>query len=136
MKAHVLLCDHAQVEAGKLFISGAGIANIPRGAATAVAILIFVPWNVTNREIPYVLTLVDDDGNSNLPTASGDSINIKIDGVIEVGRPPGATAGVPIEVPLAVNVGGIELMAGRYSWQLSIDGEVDEDWCANFRLVA
>ena len=57
MQAHVLLCDHAQVAGNKLFISGAGISNIPVGVSTSLAVLIYVPWDQANTQIPYTLLL-------------------------------------------------------------------------------
>ena len=54
---------------------------------------------------------------------------VVIEGAFEVGRPPGIKPGVPIDVPLAINVGALPLApGGRYEWRLSIDGESHEDW--------
>ena len=56
-----------------------------------------------------------------------------MDGDFEVGRPPGHPTGVPINVPVALNLSGLPLIADtRYEWGAFIDGNTDDDWRAGF----
>jgi hypothetical protein len=58
---------------------------------------------------------------------------VKIESILEVGRPPGVKPGTPLAVPFAVNFGPIPLEAGsQYVWRLSIDGHSEDDWNLTF----
>jgi hypothetical protein len=51
----------------------------------------------------------------------------------EADRPPGLPEGVPLDLPVALNLGVVSLAPGsRYRWELSIDGHHDEAWEAGF----
>jgi hypothetical protein len=49
---------------------------------------------------------------------------VRIEGRIEVGRPPGIPAGTSLDAPMALNINGIQLDPGGYRWQLSVDNDV------------
>ena len=56
MEVVALLCDHAQVEGGKLFVSGAAINRInsapvdpPYRVNVAIAVMVTIPWTATNQ---------------------------------------------------------------------------------------
>lgn len=138
MNVVVLLADHAEVAEGKLFVNGAGWDTT--GSPTApfsVAVMIWVPWDRTNAPINFRLALVDQDGRpvgQQMP--DGNVVPVEIGGDFEVGRPPGATEGAPMTVPLAFNFPPIPLQPGRYSWQAFIDGETEEHWSYAFRTQA
>lgn len=134
MQIHVLLCDHAQVASNKLFIAGAGISNVPIGSPTSIAVLIYVPWDLANKRIPYTLHLETSDGLKDLPSLEGEVAHLEVTGGIEVGRPVGAMPGIPLEVPVAINIPGLALSPGRYMWRFTIDGEQNELWTAGFTL--
>lgn len=135
MRAHVLLCDHAQVENSKLFISGAAISWVGQGVPVSVAVLIYVPWDRTNQRIPYKVELEEADGGLvSVPGPDGQHLLIGFASEFEVGRPPGAINGAPIEMPMALNVGSLPIGPGRYSWRLTVDGETHEDWTATFTV--
>lgn len=135
MRAHVLLCDHTQVENNKLFISGAGISWTSPGSPLSIAILIYVPWDRTNQRIPYRIELETSDGVAvELPAPDGGQIRLAIASEFEVGRPPGALKGAPLEVPLAINVGPLPLEPGRYVWRLHIGDQTSDDWTAAFTV--
>lgn len=136
MQAHVLLCDHAQVADGKLFISGAGISVIPRGIPTAIALLIHVPWDRANTQIPYTLHVENSDGSTDLVAEDDGPARIEISGQFEVGRPPGLTRGTSLDLPAAISVPPLDLSAGRYMWRLTIAGETNESWTASFNIRA
>jgi hypothetical protein len=81
-------------------------------------------------EHTFRVELIDSDGDEIvLETEAEGAQPVVIEGAFEVGRPPGIKPGVPIDVPLAINVGALPLApGGRYEWRLSIDGESHEDW--------
>lgn len=119
----MLLCDAAQSVGGKLYILGGGWTqlqappNVPVPMALAVRLLI--PWDMANRQIPVRVVLVTSDGQ---PVDLGGG-PIQAETIIEVGRPPGLEQGTPLDAMIAINLGGISLQAGRYVWELSVEGE-------------
>lgn len=136
MRAQLLLCDHAQVAEGKLFINGGGIDTIrgpmlPPGCT--VAIHLQIPWDRGNDPLDFVLELLTEDGESVASDENG--LQIRFQGVVEVGRPPGLKPGTSLTLPLAVPVGGIQLPAGRYEWRLRFDGKSHETWQQTFTIV-
>ena len=134
MKVTLLLADSAQAVNGKLYILGGGWSLTgPAPCPSAIAVLISVPWNETNRKHNVQLDLVDEDYRPiMMPTPQGDApLAIRSD--FEVGRPPGIMPGSAIEVPFAFSIGPIPLAPGkRYVWKLTIDGKGDDNWQAIF----
>ncbi len=130
MKVTMLLADSAQTSGGKLYVLGGGWSIIgPNPTPSAIAMLISVPWDQTNTKHVWRLELVDSDGvPANAPTAMGEQ-PVQLQGEFEVGRPPGIKPGTPITVPVAINLGPLQLAAGsRFEWRLTIGGLSDEDW--------
>jgi hypothetical protein len=135
MKATLLLADYAQAAEGKLNIIGGGWSVCgPQPTPMAVAIKIEVPWDQTNVKHPIVLELVDADGQPiELEGEGGEPVTLRIEGEVEVGRPPGVKPGTPLDAVLAINTGPIPLPPdSRFAWQLSIGGETDENWRVAF----
>ena len=129
--ALVLLCDSAQVADGKLYILGGGWSLCGPGPFVhALALRLMVPWTQTNREHSVDASLLDEDG---APVHAGNpSQGIGFQSRFEVGRPTGIPPGTPLEVPIAINMGPIDLPSGRgYIWVIRVDG--DEVTRANFR---
>lgn len=120
----MLLCDHAEVADGKLFINGGGWDQIPpAGAPTGLAIIIHVPWDMTNMRRILSVSLVDQDGQPVAqPSPEGQrSVRFEVD--FEVGRPPGMQRGGEVGLPLALNFPPLALLPGSgYVWLLEVDG--------------
>ena len=132
MKAIVLLCDHAAVADGKLYINGGGISIMGSNVVgMSVALLVFVPWTDANRPIPLELTLQNQDGQ---PVVV-DGHQLRTDGQLEVGRPAGVPPGTDIEWPFVFNVAGLRLTPGRYEWRLQLDGQSREEWRRSFTVL-
>lgn len=130
-----MLCDHAQVADGKLFISGGGISRffgpgLPPGSS--IALLLLVPWERTNELIEIDLQLLTQDGQ---PVNDAMGVEIRIKAQTEVGRPPGLEKGIPIDLPITFQVGGLFLTAGRYTWKLSVNNETAEAWQLSFTVI-
>ena len=52
---------------------------------------------------------------------------LRAEGEIEVGRPPGWKQGTPLDAPLVMNVGGVQLAPGGYVWELEMDGDKGQE---------
>jgi hypothetical protein len=128
----MLLADAAQVVDGKLYVLGGGLQAIgPNPQPVAIVLWIQVPWDRANRKHDWQLELLDEDG---MPVLHQDR-PILVAGQFEAGRPPGATPGTPLPVPVAITFTALPLAGGRsYSWRLAIDGTSEPGWRAVFRV--
>lgn len=126
MDLTLLLADSAEVAENKLFVLGAGWGFTGPDAAgpMAVAALVEVAWDEANVPHPWTLELHDEDGRP-VVIPPGDA-PLRVEGLVEVGRPPGHPVGAPLTVPLALNFGPMPLAAGRYEWVMTLDGEGGE----------
>lgn len=130
-----MLCDHAQVADGKLFINGGGISRFYGPGlppSTTIAALLLVPWDQTNEPIEIDLQLLDADGQA---VKDNMGVEIRIKAQTEVGRPPGMEKGISIDLPITFHVGGMYLPAGRYMWKLTVGGETHEAWQLSFTVL-
>jgi hypothetical protein len=130
LKTTVLLCDHAQEVAGKLYVLGGGW-SIYRGSPVtmALAVKIDVPWESANMPHDFTAQLLTEDGMPPvLPKPDGGAAYtpIEFQGRFEAGRPPGVPPGSDLDTPFAVNIAGLPLAPGRYEWHIAIDGELVE----------
>jgi hypothetical protein len=131
-----MLADHAAVAEGKLFINGGGwTTTIPDPSPLAIAGIIDVPWDETNKQHTFRLELLDTDGHAVLVDTPNGQEPLFVEGGFEVGRPPGVKAGTPLPFPFAFGIMKPPLQVGRYEWRLSIDGEGDEDWSLPFNVI-
>jgi hypothetical protein len=130
MKVTMLLADAAQAAEGKLNVLGGGWSITgPGPVPSAIAMLIEVPWDRANMRYPWQIELVDSDGDPVLITGPMGDQPVKVDGELEVGRPPGVTPGTPLALPLAINLGPLPLPpGGRFEWRLTIGEESHEHW--------
>lgn len=133
MRVTMLLADAAQEVGGKLYVLGGGWSVTgPDLPPMALALKIDVPWSEANEPHEFQLVLVDADGH---PVRLGDPpADVRAGGRFEVGRPPGLPAGSDIDFAFALNVGPLPLPAGRFAWQLWVDGETREDWQRPFQV--
>ncbi len=133
-QAIVLMADAVQVTDGKLFILGGGLGIVgPRPQQISVAMRIGVPWDQANIKHQWELSLRDEDGQT---VAIGEK-PIAVNGQFEAGRPPGASAGTELWVPLGINFGPLQLAHGRrFVWRLSINGASLDHWKASFSVRA
>jgi len=130
MKVTMMLADSAQAVGGKLYILGGGWSLTgPLPCPSAIAVLVSVPWNETNRKHRLKMDLLDEDYRPVLlPTPDGE-VPLSIVNEFEVGRPAGIVAGSAIDVPFAFNIGPIPLAPGRrFVWKLVIDDKGHDDW--------
>lgn len=121
----MLLCDHAEVADGKLFVNGGGWDQISaNGGPTGIAVLVQVPWVNTNEQKKITVSLMDHDGRSVTGASPAGETPIKFEITFEVGRPPGVPHGSDVGVPFALNFPPLALTpAQSYYWLVEIDGE-------------
>lgn len=130
MRFWPLLADSAQALGGKLYLLGGGWNATGGGALTgALAGILELDWHEANQRRHLRIELLTEDGHPvTVATPTGDR-PVVIEGDVEVGRPPGARAGTPFNVPIAINFGPMPMPpAGRYEWRFSIDGTSRDDW--------
>ena len=124
MKVRLLLADSAEVREGLVFLLGGGWTEIgPQPQPFALAGIVEVEWDETNRPRRLEITIEDEDGRPlNVATPAGEQ-PFKIDSTFDVGRPPGLP-GRSFNIPLAIMVAPLPWVAGRrYIVKVAIDGE-------------
>jgi hypothetical protein len=130
MNATLFLADAAQVSPdGKLHALGIGWSHTssPITAPSAVAFILHVPWDETNRRIKWTLDMFDADGKPVLAQTGPEQFRpIHAENEIEVGRPAGLKPGSSINVPFAANIAPQQLRPdSTYVWVLKIG---DKEW--------
>jgi hypothetical protein len=132
----MLLCDHVAVADGKLYINGGGwTVTGPIPSPSGIAVLMEVPWNLTNQKIDFKLRLLHEDGQ---PVTQlnpvGSSTPIEVGAQLEVGRPAGVVEGTALPVPMPISLPPLILPPGQgFYWEAEINGEKREDWRLSFR---
>jgi hypothetical protein len=129
----MMLADHAQVADGKLFISGAGWSTCgPGPSPCAVAVLFQVPWEQTDQNVSFTLSLIDEDGRGVHQPGPQSALPVQVNGRFEARRAPGMAPGTEINVPMCFNI-VLQLDPGRgYTWVLEIGGYTDDAWRLSF----
>ncbi|MBI2887176.1 MAG: hypothetical protein HYY02_08200 [Chloroflexi bacterium] len=126
----LILADAAQIVGGKLFLLGGGwdVLTIngpfPLEQRFALAAAFRVPWHETNQPHQVELEIVDVDGG----------VLGRIEGNVEVGRPPGTLPGQDQRAQLAADVTLRLEKAGIYAIIGRIRGQ--EEARVTFRVVA
>jgi hypothetical protein len=133
VKVTLMIADFARVANGKLDVIGGGwsMMNAQGPFGFFVAALFQVPWDQTNAKHMFRLELLDADGQG-VPIPNGETV--RAEGEFEVGRPAGLRPGTPVDAPLVVPFGPLELEDGRYELRLTIDDETKEDWFLAFTV--
>ncbi len=147
MEGSVVLCDYAQVHAGKLYVVGGGVnlaitqdLEPPHQINLYAAILITVPWTAHNQAHTLVVSLLHEDGKKielgrPLPGAQPppEEYRGSIVGRFNAGRSPIMRAGdesvMPLVVPLILGVPKLD----EYRLDVQIDGSSIAS--AKFRVI-
>lgn len=134
MEAIILLADAAQVADSKLYVLGGGWSVCgPSPAPSALAIKIVLTPSEFDIAHHWKLTLEDADGRP-VKWASSVPNPVAVEGQFSVTADgPDFVPGTPVNVPLAVTLGPIELPPGqRFLWRLEIDSETVPGGVATF----
>jgi hypothetical protein len=119
----MLLCDYAEDVNGKLYIVGGGwntiLADTP--SPVALAILLAIPWDQANRPHTIKVALLTEDGEEVMVE---DNPVLRVEGKLEVGRPPGTRPGSSLNAPLSIRLPALPLAEGGYRFEFSVDGTV------------
>ena len=126
------LANHAEVQNGLLYLSGAGWDRVtraykegkkPRPQHFSIALSVLVPWSETNQRHEMLIRVEDEDGHHKLMEAKAN---------IEVGRPPGKVPGTDSRSPLVVT-GIVQFpKAGGYRVRATL-GDEQRDYA--FRVI-
>lgn len=130
IEATVLLCDAAAPEpSGKMHMLGAGwsITGTPT-APSAVVVLMKLPWDRGDTQLPILLRLVDADGHPVMK--DGKQLGIKQG--LGIARRPELQPGVPIDASFSLPLAPMVLPPGRYRWLLEVE---DQQWSAGFTVM-
>lgn len=143
MEIDALLCDHAEVADGKLFINGGAINLLyvppqpPYVISLFVAVIVHVPYTETNQGHVVTVRLLDADGDEVapwVPPGAGPVGPVQASTSFTVGRPANLQPGESQTMPLAFGLQGLPLAnLGSYSFVIEIDGTVEKHLSA--RLV-
>lgn len=126
MKVRLFLANWAEIQSSMLYALGIGWNIIgPKASPFAIAALVEVQWDETNRQYRLEFDIVDADGQAfQVPTPTGDR-PFSIAAEFAVGRPPDATPGMTFLAPITVNVQPVQFQPGRhYLVRALIDGTV------------
>jgi hypothetical protein len=131
-----LLCDAAQAVGGKLYVLGGGLNVISASQPSALAFMIAVPWNQSNKKHTLVVELVDSNGKPfPAPSPTGEK-PLRINAEFEAGRPAGTSPGSELPFALAIALLAIQFKVGRYEWRFTINGVASDDWKLPFEVKA
>lgn len=134
IKVVMMLAEYATASEGKLTVVGGGWDEIgPQPSPFAIAMLLEVPWHMSNNERHELkLELIDVDGQGVVPVGGDEPISIQSEFV--VGRHVGAPIGSAQIIPIPIMIGPVPLPLGRrLEWRLLVNGETHEDWRLAFR---
>ena len=115
MKVRLLLAHSAEVQNGLLYALGVGWTQIGPGPAPfAVAAIVEVTWEETNRPYRFEIVFEDADGPPLLvPTPAGDQ-PLRIGADFVAGRPPDAAPGTSFTLPVAIPMAPVPFPPGRH----------------------
>jgi hypothetical protein len=137
MNICALLCDHAEVSGGKLFINGAGVSLLatpttepPHPINVALAMVVTIPWTATNQQHRLTVELMYDAGdgpgrriglNDQLGPGQTEDDRGIIFALFNAGRAPHMVAGEETMMPVAIPLGG----SPSTTWVLLFDIQID-----------
>ena len=114
MKFRLLLAHFAEVQNQMLYALGIGWTQMaPTPSPFAICGVIDVTWEETNRPHVLEITIQDADGQPFLVTTPLGEQPFNVEARFEVGRPPGARAGNPFLMPIAMNIPALTFRPGQ-----------------------
>jgi hypothetical protein len=115
----IILADAAEAVNNKLYLIGGGWetltidSQLPVLYPCAIAVAFSVPWNETNEQ-QNIEIAIDDEDEAQL---------LKVEGQVEVGRPPGIPLGKAQRVQMAIRLALPLQRLGTYVIVVRIEGQ-------------
>lgn len=148
MKVFVLLADKGKVNpppVGTVDLLNAGwsstiaVRETPVGPVLppqAVAIFYEVDFPRCNRDLALEISLVNEDGVMVQVPGPVGLQPMRIQHTVRVPTPPGQPNGSPGTGSALLEFNpGPSLQPGAYKWQVTLDGQHNEAWCARFYVM-
>lgn len=129
MRATVLLAHSAHLDqSGTVHALGLGWTTTTTPAPQhALIVFVDVGWSEIGAEFPISAELVDGDGRR----VAGTEKN-----VINARRHPVHPEGTSVTIPFVATIPTLNLAVGqRYQWRVTIDGQMHEEWLADFTVT-
>ena len=115
----ILTADAASVSDGKINMLGGGWTHVGAGVANfTLVVRLDIPWTMTNQQIPWTLSLIDQDGKLYRPEPDLDPVRIEAE--LNLERPDNAPEGSSFDVPLLFPFVGLPLRQGSYEWVFTL----------------
>ena len=133
--AHLMLCDHAQVADGKLFINGGGISRFSDPACLRARRWPCSCWFPgRNQRADHDRSATAHPGTVSrfAPGPRGSPIRIQVQ--TEVGRPPASSRSPDRSAP-SPSREGCDCQPAGYTWQLSVDNQTRQPWQISFTVT-
>jgi hypothetical protein len=117
-----MLCDHAEVVQGKLYILGGGWSELRMGgtADMALAVKMGLAWTDADRPIPLEAALLTEDGHA--VEVAGEAVRFTAD--VQASRSEDSPPGTPLDAAVAIRFGNLALTPGGYRFEVRLDGRV------------
>ena len=116
----ILTADAASVSDGKINMLGGGWTHVGAGVANfTLVVRLDIPWTMTNQQIPWTLSLIDEDGKLYRPDPDHDPV--RIEGELNIERPENAPEGASFDVPMLFPFVGLPLRHGSYEWVFTLN---------------
>lgn len=116
----MLLCDHAEVVQGKLYIMGGGWSRITPDTPSHIGIALHLQLSHDEAKNEHTFRLVLLNEEKEAVEIEGDTV--VIDGKFGTKLRPEASDADLHYVPFALNI-NILIPSGRFSWVFEVDGE-------------
>lgn len=113
-----MIADYAEIVGGKLYLMGGGwdtygLGDVPGQIRFAIALGVRIAWDETNQPQHVVVTIEDDDGQ----------VAVRIEGDLNVGRPPDLPPGASQLAQMAANVPLTVQKFGGYRARIQAGGD-------------
>ncbi len=122
----MILCNAAEVDLAKgtLHMLGGGWSHWRGALGThALAVILRVPWDRVEQDIPFALALFDGDGQPVLMENDDGGIQpLQVISSVRAIRSEGLAPGSPQTVVSSVTFPPMPLLPGRYEYRIRIDG--------------
>ncbi len=128
---YAIIADYAEVVGGKLYLMGGGwdtsaVPEVPYQVRLAIAVGVRIGWEETNMTVSVRIVVQDDDGQE----------QVKIEGQVQVGRPPQLMPGSSQLAQLAANVPVTIPALGGYRVHIEVgEGEAKLQRMLPFRIT-